>query len=62
MNKEKKCSCRHELGHPCNLKSCWCDKHWEESIREYNKQNKAVSIYSSKDVNNYEKRKNIQNF
>jgi hypothetical protein len=25
--KKKKCSCQHPIGHPCNLRSCWCEKH-----------------------------------
>lgn len=30
----KKCSCKHELGHPCNASFCWCDEHREEALKK----------------------------
>ena len=27
-----KCDCQHKVGHICNARFCWCEKHWEESV------------------------------
>lgn len=33
--KEKKCMCRHSIGHTCNAGFCWCEKHWAENQKHF---------------------------
>lgn len=33
MKNLKKCGCQHNVGHTCNARFCWCEKHWDEGVR-----------------------------
>lgn len=52
MNKKNKCNCKHNIDHPCNLRSCWCTEHWKEphpiEVIEHSAYDEATKESSSK--------------